>query len=150
MLGPNSSLLREKLGVVSFLLTVCCCTGGRVCGKSVSQSLLPILMWVLSILPMCISHPTSFWISFRGNCSVCSCRFGVSVGIGKFRSLLYRNHRPEPWYAFLTLFDVPTRADLIQRWNIKERFWKEFYIWYFSKASKHYHGKNHPYTCLVV
>lgn len=39
----NPSLLREKLGVVSSLLIVQCCTRfERVYGKSMSQSFLPI------------------------------------------------------------------------------------------------------------
>lgn len=33
--GPDSSLLREKLGVLSLILTVFCCAGGRVYGKSI-------------------------------------------------------------------------------------------------------------------
>ena len=38
--------------------------------------------------PMCRSHSTSFWISFRGNRSICSCIFGVSMGGRKVRNLL--------------------------------------------------------------
>ena len=38
---------------------------------------------------MCRRCSASFWISFRGNCSVCSCRFGVFVGGDEFRGLLY-------------------------------------------------------------
>lgn len=38
--------------------------------------------------PMCGSHSISFLISLRGNCSMCSCIFSVSMGGGKFRKLL--------------------------------------------------------------
>lgn len=39
-------------------------------------------------LLMCRNHSASFWVSFRGNCSICSCRFAVSVGRSEFRGLL--------------------------------------------------------------
>lgn len=42
----------------------------------------------------------SFWISSRGNCCTCSCRFGVSIscrfGVSKFRSFLRHCLEPEP------------------------------------------------------
>lgn len=53
MLGPNSLLLREKLGVVSGLQIVCHCPENRVYGKSVSQNFLPISMWVFSLFTQC-------------------------------------------------------------------------------------------------
>lgn len=37
---------------------------------------------------MCKSRSTGFWMSFTENCSVCSSRFSVSVGVSEFRSLL--------------------------------------------------------------
>ena len=37
---------------------------------------------------MCRSHTANFWISFRGNCSVCSSTFSVSMGEGELRNLL--------------------------------------------------------------
>lgn len=39
------------------------------------------------VCPVCRSHSASFWISFRGNCSICCCTFSVSLGGGEFRSL---------------------------------------------------------------
>lgn len=37
----------------------------------------------------CRSHSASFWISFRGNFSVCSCKISVSMREGKFKNFLY-------------------------------------------------------------
>lgn len=51
MLGPNTSLLREKLGTLSSLSIVCYCARSGVYGKPVSQLFLPISMWVLSCSP---------------------------------------------------------------------------------------------------
>ena len=45
----------------------------------------------VDFFPICLmwrSCPASFCISFRGNCSVWSCRFEVSMGGGEFRNLL--------------------------------------------------------------
>lgn len=49
----------------------------------------PISMWGIFFLIclLCRSHSSSYWVSCIGNCSVCSCRFGVSVEGGKFRIL---------------------------------------------------------------
>lgn len=44
MWGPNHSFFREKLALVNSLPVVCCCAGGEVYGKVVSQPLLPILI----------------------------------------------------------------------------------------------------------
>lgn len=51
MLGPNPSLLREKLGTLSSLSIVCYCARSGVYGKPVSQLFLPISMWVFSCSP---------------------------------------------------------------------------------------------------
>lgn len=51
MLGPNPSLLREKLGTVGSFSIVRCCARSGVYGKPVSQLFLPISMWVFSCSP---------------------------------------------------------------------------------------------------
>lgn len=38
----------------------------------------------------------SFWISFKRNCFVCSCRISVCIGGGELKSLLYHHHCQEP------------------------------------------------------
>ena len=48
VLVPKPSLLREKLGVVSFLLVLCYCADSGVYGEIVPQLLLPVSMWVSS------------------------------------------------------------------------------------------------------
>ena len=40
------------------------------------------------IYSVCKSHAASFWILFRGNCSIVTVDFGVFVGRESFRSLL--------------------------------------------------------------
>ena len=75
--GPNPVLLRERLGVgvgIS-LSTVQCRAKDEV--ESVSASLTGFDVAFLICL-MCRNHSASFWISLRGDCSVCSCTFGVS------------------------------------------------------------------------
>ena len=47
---------------------------------------------------MCKSCSTSFWIPFEGNCSVCRCRFSVSVR-GEFRILLCCHFEPEKHFT---------------------------------------------------
>lgn len=47
------------------------------------------VMWAFLIHTVCESCSFSFWISCRGSCSECSCRFSVSMGGGEFRSFLY-------------------------------------------------------------
>lgn len=48
--GPNPFLLREKQGLMSFLPSVCLCTRDGVYSKSMSQPLLPVLLWNFSHL----------------------------------------------------------------------------------------------------
>lgn len=50
-MNPNSSLLREKLGAVNFLLIAAL---GRVYDKIVFQHFLPILMWVFFLFTQCV------------------------------------------------------------------------------------------------
>ena len=94
MPGPNLSLLREKIKVVSSLPIACCCAGGWTYDKIVSQSFLSIsIFFFFLICLMCKSCLAGFWISFRRNCSMCSYRFGVFMGGGEFRSFLHSHLR---------------------------------------------------------
>lgn len=36
----------------------------------------------------------NFQVFFRGNCSICSCKFDVSMGIGKLRIAVYCHLEP--------------------------------------------------------
>ena len=58
---------------------------------NVSLKLLPVWMW---------SFYSLFWravyLICRGDCSICGCKFGVSVEGGEFRVLLYCRFVPEP------------------------------------------------------
>ena len=63
MLGPNPSLLGEKLVVVSALLIVCCALGG-VYGEIVSQPRLPLLMWVFFSLARYASYHSAKFLDF--------------------------------------------------------------------------------------
>ena len=79
---PNPPLLRKELGVNSWLYGAGPGVGfmARVC-LSLSY-VFPYGYFLICL--MCRSLSASFWISFRGNHSVCSCTFGVSVGGGEF------------------------------------------------------------------
>ena len=93
----NPSLLKEKFGVVNSLLIVGCLDGSKVDGETVSQPLLPILMWIFFLFTCCVGVvQLVLRFFFRGNCSVCSCRFGVSIGGGEFRILLCCHLELEP------------------------------------------------------
>lgn len=58
-------LLNEKLGIGGSLLIVWHGDGNGIYDEIVFELLLPILMWIFSQ-----SHSASFWIYFRGNCSM--------------------------------------------------------------------------------
>lgn len=98
MHSPNPTLLRKKLEIVSSLLvTVCHHTRAGVYVKIVFQALLQIWCVFYSlVLLMFSSYSINFWISFRGNYFVCSCRFGMSGGGGEFISLLHFYLELEP------------------------------------------------------
>ena len=50
--------------------------------------------------PMCRSHSTSFLVSLKESCSMCSFIFSTFVGKGKFRSLLCCHFGLEPLGVF--------------------------------------------------
>lgn len=108
MEGSNPSLLGEKLWVsVLSWLRVTTRAGGRDC---VSAS--PTLFDVVSLsLPWCAGFAQLvFRVFSRGNCSICSCRFSVSLGGGELRIFL-RHHlevEPSPTHALL---DTPSLPD---------------------------------------
>lgn len=87
MSGPNLSFLREKFGVVSSFLTVGGC-----------PSLFCFVMGFFLSCSMYRSYSSSVWVSSRGYCSVCRCRFSVSFGGGEFRILLCHHLQLEPSY----------------------------------------------------
>ena len=49
------------------------------------------------------SHSASFQVFFTINWSMCSCRFGVSVGRGEFRILLHHHLEPNPSRIWLQI-----------------------------------------------
>lgn len=78
-----------------------CARGGGLWWSCVSASY-PLQCRIFFFL-ICLIYKSSasFWISFKGNCSVCSCRFDVSLGSGEFRKLLC--HRLEPELLLLLI-----------------------------------------------
>lgn len=61
-----------------------------------SHPVLPILIWVFSCFAQWIwASPLVSGFLFRGNCFMCSWRFGVLIEGGKFRSLLCHHLGPE-------------------------------------------------------
>ena len=101
------SLLRE-----SSLLTMGCQGRSGVYGETVPQSFLSVfLMYQCGYFLICLmwkSHTASFWISFRGNCSMCSYTFNASKGGRKFSSLL--SHHFGSSMAFLLFYFLPERT----------------------------------------
>lgn len=95
--GAKPFTPQGEVGNCEFLPILCCCTSGEVYGNNVSQPFLPILMFFFFFLvhPTRRSHSASFWISFRGKCSMGSCGCHVSVGGGEFWSFLGHHLRPE-------------------------------------------------------
>lgn len=69
--GPLPQLLRKKPGIGGASPVVRCCARSGVYGERVPRPFLHIPTWVFSQLPVCRSHPTSFWISLRGYRSTC-------------------------------------------------------------------------------
>lgn len=55
------------------------------------------------LIPTCRSCSASFWISFRENYSIWSCRLIISMGEGKFKSLLCHHLELESWKQFIDL-----------------------------------------------
>ena len=82
------SLLRKKLWICEIFTNCASLHQGWVFGKTASLPLLPscgpFILWIKDKR----SYSDSFQIFFRGNYFVCSCRFVVSVGGGKFKIFL--------------------------------------------------------------
>lgn len=55
------------------------------------------------------NHSGRFWISFNGNCSMCSYSFCVSMGEGGFRSPLFHHLGTEPTHSFHSLLTFPIK-----------------------------------------
>lgn len=64
------------------------CAGGGVCCEGVAQPFLLILMYFL-VHSMCREL-----LHFKGNCSICSCTFGVFTGVAVFKNLLSPSLQP--------------------------------------------------------
>lgn len=107
MWGPNCLLLRVKLGVGSFLLIVW--HSARVAFLVRMRLSLSYTFWgnlcvyfLFSLV--CRNHSASFSISFRGNFSVYSCRFGAKRCV--FRGLLCHNLGLEPPQIFKSIVNL--------------------------------------------
>lgn len=89
---PCSSGRSSGLCVPSWPLVI---VAAVIYGEIMSQPLLSISVWAFSHVLMCRSCMSRFWVSFKGNYSVFSYRYGVSVGGGDFRILLHHHIEPE-------------------------------------------------------
>lgn len=89
MWSQNALLLKAKLGLSGSLLNMWGHAGNGIYGESGSQHLLPISMWIFSHLSN-VQESVVFWTSLRGDFSLCSYIFSVSVG-GEFRGLPYHH-----------------------------------------------------------
>lgn len=54
------------------------------------------------ICQMCSCHSAALRF-LRGNCSMCSCGLGMSMGVGEFRIFLYYHLEPEVLFGFVHL-----------------------------------------------
>ena len=87
-----------------------------------SQSFLSVLlMYQCGYFLICLiwkSHTASFWISFRGNCSMCSYTFNASKGGRKFSSLP-SHHFGSSLAFFLFFFSFFFQKELEKQKRIK-------------------------------
>ena len=88
--GSNPSLLKEKPWGLSFLLIVVGALGLGLMVKLIISLSYLLQCGFFLIHPICRSCSASFWVLSRGNCSIGSCRFGVSVGGHELENLLNR------------------------------------------------------------
>lgn len=63
----------------NFHLIVCCHAAVGFMTRWFLSLSSPLQCGIFLIHCLCRSCSASFWISFRGNCFLCCCRFGVSV-----------------------------------------------------------------------
>lgn len=82
LMWGTSSLLLRHFKLLSLF-------GHWVFNKTTFLPFLPILMWPLYPL-LCQNSSVSFQLFFREKCSICGCRFGVSMGGGEFST--FRHH----------------------------------------------------------
>lgn len=93
-----------ELRVVCSLSIICHPVGGDVCGEIVSQPLLPILIQNFFSFAQYIGklvHSASFQVSFRGNCPIYSCIFGMSLEGGEFWTFLCHHLVDFQWLPLL-------------------------------------------------
>lgn len=134
MCGSNYSLLMGKLGVAAFLPNY---TVLEVGFMSRILSTFRFWRWCFPCCPMCRSYSARFWISLRGNCSMCRCVFSESLGGGKFRSLLCHHLGPEVTSNILTralvqMFRNRDSHMLLERCKLVNHFWR--IIWQYIKV----------------
>ena len=111
---PNPSLLREKLGVVSLILTVLLYRGWRLWQECLGLSYPfwcgPFLVYLLSR-----SHGASFWISFSVVLDL------VCMGRGEFRTFLYccllKELSSSPEMVNSALSRTPAQFILVPTWT---------------------------------
>lgn len=77
--GMNPLLLREKLPICEFPPNCGLMVTGHLCLFSPSSHIL---------LPFTVEELFSFLIFFKGDCSICRCRFGASLRGGEFSIFL--------------------------------------------------------------
>lgn len=103
MWGLNPSLFREKLQILSYLwlqdATPVMRFMARLC---FSLCYLYRCSFFFLICQMCSCHSAALRF-LRGNCSMCSCGLGMSMGVGEFRIFLYYHLEPEVLFGFVHL-----------------------------------------------
>ena len=89
--GCTSFTSQGEAPVLICLLIVGQCSRGGNYGKMCLGH--SYLLWCdfFLICPVCRYHSASFYICFRGSCSIFSCRFDVSMGGGEHRTFLHHH-----------------------------------------------------------
>lgn len=108
MCGSNSLFLRDKLGFEGSLSSVCHCAQVGLWQGCVSVFPTHFDIGNFSVIqcdPIVVESLNYFWISLRGNFSMGSSTFGVSVGGEKIRSLL-RCHLGDVTHVNILLYFI--------------------------------------------
>lgn len=87
MCGPNPLLLKKNLGIGGSPQIVWLCTEWGLWQECISAFPNSFHCEYFLVYPMCRNHSASFWISFKRNCSLCSCAFCTSKWRREVRSL---------------------------------------------------------------
>lgn len=110
---------------VSYIVIVGCLCWGRIYNELLSQ---PLLLTSIGLLLVSLmwSHSASFQVCLRGNCSICSCRFGVYMGGGVLEIFLPYPVEPPPRCKTRHKIGVPytcqvsPRGDADHLWNVAQ------------------------------